>query len=241
MSALLVLITLAIYAAGAVLIWQARSARFAFVLVAGHLAMLLTPLWQRLYGLNPADGPQIPTLISGYRVPTSVFIGGGALLALPVILFYYGLRRKLWPRHYAAIWAGYGSFVLYFLLIDRLLNASGASLFSDSSVASVTRLPPSLVQAMLIAGVAIGMLYAVVSTRHYGLEAALLPLLLSGMASSLVFLGVFGSPLWIIGLLGQSGIVAFAGGSVALLLVLWGVHLLASGLHAGRRQQFVWR
>lgn len=240
MSALLVFITLAIYAVGAFLVWQARSPRFALLLVAGHLAMLLTPLWQRLYGLDPADGPQLP-ILGGYRVPLPVIVAGGALLALPVMLFYYGLRRKLWPRHYAAIWAGYGFFVVYFFLADKLLAASGAALFGASSVASVTRLPPALVQAMLIGGVAVGILYAVVSTRHYGLEAALLPLLLSGLASSLVFLGVFGSPLWVAGLLGQSGIVALVGGIVSLALVLWGVHLLASGLHAGRRQQFVWR
>lgn len=240
MSALLVLVTLAIYAVGAFLVWQARSARFALLLVAGHLAMLLTPLWQRLYGLDSLDG-RLLSIFGAYRVPLPVLIAGGALLAFPVMLFNYGLRRRLWPRHYAAIWAGYGAFVVYFLLIDRLLQASGSALFDDSSVAAVTRLPASLVQAMLIAGVAVGMLYAMVSTRHYGLEAALLPLLLSGVASSLVFLGVFGSPLWVAGLLRQSGLVAFAGGLVCLALVLWGVHLLASGLHAGRRQQFVWR
>src|SRR3712207_3349984 len=108
MSSTLVLVTLVIYAIGAVLIWQTRSARFALLLAAGHLAMLLTPLWQRLYGLEwPAS--RLLSLFGNYRVPLPVILAGGALLALPVMLFNWGLRRKLWPRHYAAIWAGYAA------------------------------------------------------------------------------------------------------------------------------------
>jgi hypothetical protein len=70
---------------------------------------------------------------------------------------------------------------------------------------------------------------------------AVVPLLLSGAVSALLFLGIFASPLWVAGLLEQSGLIVIGGALVSLGLVFWGVHLLASGLHAGRRQQFVWR
>lgn len=240
MSPLLVVVTLGVYALAIALLWLDRSLRYLLTVLAGHLAMLLVPLWERLYGVDPTAGPQIP-ILGSIELSWPVVIGGGAVLALPVIVFFAGIRHKLWPRHYAAIWLGYGVFVLYFLLVDWLLERSGASLLTPAALVAGTPVPPVLVQAVLVAGASLGMLYALISTRHYSLSVALLLILLSGLVASLVFLGIFASPLWAAGFLGQSSTVVAAGALVSLLLVLWGVHLLAAGLHSARRQQLVWR
>lgn len=237
---LLVLVTILIYAGALALLWLERSLRYLLLLIAGHLAMLLTPLWQRVYRITPVDGAALE-LLGRIEVPWALLLGGGPLLALPALAFYYGLRHRWWPRHYAAIWLGYAVFVIYFLLIEALLERSGAGLFSNTLLVRDTLLPATVVQAVLLSGVSLGMLYTLVSTRHYALEVAVVPLLLCGIIAALLFLGIFASPLWVSALLGQSGLIVTAAGGVSLALVLWGVHLLASGLHANRRQQLLWR
>ncbi len=237
---LLVLMTILIYAAAVALLWRERSLRYLLLLCSGHLAMLLTPLWQRVYQITPSDGSGF-SLLGRFEIPWSLFLGGGPLLALPALMFYYGLRHRWWPRHYAAIWLGYAFFVTYFLLLEGVLERSGAGLFTDTLLVSDTILPAPLVQAVLLSGVSLGMLYTLVSTRHYALEVAIAPLVLSGVVASLLFLGIFGSPLWVSALLNQTGLLVTLAGFVSFALVLWGVHLLASGLHANRRQQLLWR
>lgn len=240
MSALLLIVTVLVYVAALVLLWRERSLRYLLMLLAGHLAMLLTPIWQRIYAITTVGGMSLAQL-GGLELSPSVIIGGGTLLALPPLVFYYGLRHRWWSRHYASIWIGYVVFAIYFLVSEQLLASSGIQLFSDALIVADTTIPPSIVQAVLVAGVSLGMLYALVSTRHYAIEVALLPLLLSGIVASFLFLGIFASPLWVAGLLSQSGLLVTSGALVSLALVLWGVHLLASGLHAGRRQQLLWR
>lgn len=240
MSPLLVLLVLVIYVLAVVLLWRERSLRYLLMLLAGHLAMLLTPLWQRLYEIDPAQGVRLPSL-AGVEFSWPIIIGGGPLLALPTLVFYYGLRHRWWPRHYAAIWMGFATFIAYFIIVERLLESSGTVLVAQSLIIADTPIPGALIQAVLLAGVSLGMLYVLVSTRHYGLDVAILALLLSGIVASLLFLGIFASPLWVAGLLGQDGLFATGAALVSLLLVLWGVHLLASGLHAGRSQQLLWR
>lgn len=237
---LLVLVTILIYAAAVALLWREGSLRYLLLLFAGHLAMLLTPLWQRVYQIAPTVGSGF-TLLGRFEIGWALLLGGGPLLALPALAFYYGLRHRVWPRHYAAIWLGYALFVIYFLLVEGLLERGGSGLFSDTLLVDDTILPAGVVQAVLLSGVSLGMLYTLVSTRHYALQVALAPLLLSGVVASLLFLGIFASPLWVSALLGQGGLLVTLAGFVSLALVLWGVHLLASGLHANRRQQLLWR
>jgi len=240
MPASLLIITILVYILASALLYRERSLRYLLLLAAGHLATLLTPLWQRIYGVSPVSGGSL-SLFGRFDVPWAIIIGGGPLLALPPFVFYFGLRHRWWPRHYVAICLGYAVFVMYFLVLEALLQRNGAFLLSDALVVIDTPIPPQLVQAMLLGGVSLGMLYTLVSTRHYALEVAILPLLVSGIVSALLFLGIFASPLWVSHLLGQPNVIVTAGAAVSLMLVLWGVHLLASGLHAGRRQQFIWR
>jgi hypothetical protein len=240
MSTSVVLITVVCYALALFLLWRERSFRYLLMLLAGHALMLLLPLWQRVYQVTPMDGPGLE-LLGRFPIPWSILIGGGPLVALPPLLFYYGLRHRWWSRHYLAIWLAYAAFVMYFLFVEAVLVRNGAILFASALQIADTAVPAEIVQALLLGGVSLGMAYTLVSTRHYSLRIAVVPLLLSGVAAALLFLGVFASPLWVAGLLDQEGLIVAGGALVSLGLVLWGVHLLASGLHAGRRQQFVWR
>jgi hypothetical protein len=237
---LLVLVSLLVYVAALALLWRERSLRYLLLLFAGHIAMLLTPLWQRVYQITPVAESGL-RLFGRFAVPWSLLLVGGSLLAAPPLLFYYGLRHKWWPRHYFAIWLGYAIFIIYFLLIESLLARSNTQLFSDTLLVRETVFPAQVVQAVLLSGVSLGMLYTLVSTRHYALEVAVVPLLLCGVAAALLFFGIFASPLWVSSLLGQSGTLVTVGALVSFGLVLWGVHLLASGLHVNRGQQLLWR
>jgi hypothetical protein len=240
MSPLLVLLTLLVYALAGYLLWRERTLCYLLALLGGHFAMLLTPIWQRAYAISPAitGGLSLP---GGYEVPWPLFLGGGALVALPALAFYFGLRHRWWPRHYAVIWAAYAVFLVYFALIEALLERAGSPFFTDTLLVRDTIVPASLVQAALLAGVSLFILYTMVSTRHYALQVSIVPLLLSGIVGSLLFLGILAAPLWVAGLLDQSGVIMTVAAIVTLALIAWGVHLLANGLHAGRQQQLVWR
>jgi hypothetical protein len=240
MSPLLVLFTLAVYGLAGYLLWRERSYGYVLALFAGHLAMLLTPVWQRAYAVTTVSEGGL-SLFGRYDVPWALLLGGGAILALPAIAFRYGLRNRWWPRHYAIIWAGYAVFVVYFALVEAILERTGSPFFTSTLLLRDTVIPGSLAQALLLAGVSLGILYTMVSTRHYALQVAIVPLLFSGVAASILFLGIFASPLWVAGLLDQDGWIMTAAALVSLALVLWGVHLLANGLHSSRLQQLVWR
>ncbi|HEX6292877.1 MAG TPA: hypothetical protein VFZ66_27070 [Herpetosiphonaceae bacterium] len=240
MSILLVLIIIVSYGLALFLLWRDGSLRYLLMLFAGHVVMLLMPLWQRIYQVAPMEGAGL-SLLGRFTIPWALLLGGGPLLALPPLIFYYGLRHRWWPRHYVAIWSAYVVFVMYFLFIEAVLVRNEALIFSDTLLVAETPIPAEILQSVLLGGVSLGMAYTLVSTRHYALQVAVLPLLLSGLVSALLFLGIFASPLWVTGLLEQEGLIVVGGALVSLGLVLWGVHLLASGLHAGRRQQFRWR
>ena len=186
---LVAFVTVLIYVGALALLWRERSLRYLLMLFAGHLAMLLTPLWQRVYQITPRSGAGF-TLLGRFEIPWALLLGGGALLALPPLIFYYGLRHRWWPRHYAAVWLGYALFVIYFLLIQGILERGNSGLFSDTLLVRDTVLPANVAQAVLLAGVSLGMLYTLVSTRHYALRVAVAPLLLCGVVAALLFLGI---------------------------------------------------
>ncbi len=243
MSALLVVFALLAYGLAALLFYREGTLRYFLMLLAGHIAMLMTPLWERLYQLEIAEGPGV-SLFGLASVSWTLVLGGGILLALPPLVFYYGLRHHWWPSHYATLWAAYIIFALYFLMLERIFADTVPLEGRTLERLAETPLAPAFVVTLLLAGVTLGMLYVLVSTRHYALQIALIPLLLSGVVSMLLFLGIFASPLWIVSLIGITDLplwVTLGGVVVSLALVLWGVHLLASGLHAARDQQVVWR
>lgn len=238
MSALLIVFSLLAYALAALLLWRERAWRAPLVLVAGSLAVLSLPFWMQLYRVVPGRG----SVLDALNVSTGVAaVFGGPLVALPALLYCAGLGQRWWTRHYALVWIAYAASVLYFLFVGRAMVNEGV-------VPNITLLGSRenfvlALLALLMAGVSLVMIYTLVSTRDYDPLRATLFVALSGVAAMVLFWGLLGSPLWATPLLGLRTLpsVAVLGiAAVCALLAFWGVHLVASILHAGRRREFRW-
>ena len=237
MSALLILFSLLAYALAALLLWRERAWRAPLVLVAGSLTVLNLPFWMQLYRVlargNVLDALDVSTTVA--------LLFGGPLVALPVLLFCAGLSMRWWSRHYAVVWGAYIVFVLYFLLVGRFMV--GAGLVPSLTLLGSRETVVLSVLALLMAGVSLGILFTLVSTRDYSPLLSILVVSISGIIATLLFWGLLGSPLWAVRFLGVSSLprlVILGLTLLSALLVLWGVHLIASVLHAGRRHEFRW-
>jgi hypothetical protein len=240
MESLLTILAVAAYVVAAYLLWADRSLRPLLLLLAGSIATLAQPLWLRLFGATIDAPGNVLRVGSAYMLPLATIFGGGALLAIPPLLIWYGLRHGWWGQHYAAAWGFFIAFVLFFLIFISFEQARNVMLFARPRLPR-PGLPEALLEALLLASTSFGLLYAFVSTRHYALRIALIPLLFSGLAAALLLLGILCSPYWLARLLNQRDQVILIGAIVSVFLVLWAIHLLASGLHAGRMQRLQWR
>jgi len=173
-------------------------------------------------------------------VPFWTVLGGGVLLAIPPLVVAYGLRHGWWRQHYVAVWAFFLTFVLFFLSVEALQSRSNIELFARVELPRAPR-AESLLNAALLAGISLGLLYTFVATRHFGLQIAVMPLLAAGLAASLLLIGILCSPFWVARLLDQPERIVLVGAAVSAALVLWAIHLLASGLHINRHQHLQWR
>lgn len=240
MSPLLSVLVLAAYIVALYLFWADKSLRPLLLLFAGSGAMVAEPLWHRLFGSTPHVPGSVIQIGTFFVLPLWTLIGGGVIIAVPALVVLYGMRHRWWNLHYASAWIYFALFVLYFMVVDVWQVRSSLRLFADPQLPSRS-LVEALFQALLLAGVSFGMLYTFVSTRHYALQIAVIPLLLSGIASGLLLFGILCSPFWVARLLQQSDRIQLVSAGISVILVLWGVHLLARGLHAGRLQHLQWR
>jgi hypothetical protein len=237
---LLTLLVVATYAGALYLIYADRSVRPLLLLLAGSVATLLQPLWGRLYGTGPSLPGSVIRVGESVTFPLWTLVGGGVLLALPAFIVMHGLRHRWGVQHYAAAWGFFLAFILFFFVVDAFETRQGLAIFARPELPDAD-LPQSLLRALLLAGISFGLLYSFVSTRHYAMQIAFVPLLISGFAASLLLLGILCSPFWVARLLRQSDRVELVGAAIGVLLVLWAIHLLASGFHAGRQQRLQWR
>lgn len=244
MVSLLTGLSLIAYIAAVSIYWTDKTLRPPLLLLAGSVATLAQPLWSFLLGAAPRISGSVIIVGSSYILPFWTFLGGGVVLALPALVVFYGLRHHWWGLHYAWAWTFFLAFMLFFLVFTALEGRYDVLLFARPDITN-SGLLGALLQAALLAGTSFGLLYSFVTTRHYGLQIAVLPLLGSGLAAAFVLIGVLSSPFWVAHLLHQrahlSDRIVLGSAIVSLLLVLWAVHLLASGLHAGRRQRLQWR
>lgn len=233
-------VTIIAYALALLLLWADRSLRPLLLLLAGSVATLPQPLWSRLLGGTPSMPGNVISFGERVMIPFWTVLGGGVLLALPALIIAYGLRHRWWHQHYMAAWAFFLTFVLFFLGVEVLQARSNVVLFAGIVLPQSQR-AESLLNAVLLAGISLGLLYAFVSTRHFALQIALLPLLFSGLAAALLLIGILASPFWVARLLDQPDRIMLIAAAVSAALVLWAIHLLASGFHMNRDQHLQWK
>src|SRR5918911_4367771 len=94
-----ILLTLSAYGLASFLWWRERSPNYLIGLMAGHVGVLFSPLWQALYGFA-YDGSFHPlyTLL-GHPLPRVVFIAGWAIMLPPLAIFYL-FRHRFWFAGY---------------------------------------------------------------------------------------------------------------------------------------------
>ena len=236
----LAVVTLIAYAVAVYLYWTDRSLRPLLLLLSGSIATLPQPLWSRLLGGSPDVPGNLIRFGDAVMVPFWTVLGGGVLLAIPPLVVAYGLRHGWWRQHYVAVWAFFLTFVLFFLSVEALQRRSNVSLFAHVALPQAPR-SEMLLNAALLAGVSLGLLYAFVATRHFALQIAVMPLLGAGLAASVLLIGILCSPFWVARLLDQPDRIMLVAVAVSAALVLWAIHLLASGFHINRHQHLQWR
>lgn len=238
MAALLILFSLLAYALAALLLWRERTWRAPLLLVAGALTVVLLPFWFYLYRMVPVQSQAADLL----RVDTTIAtIFGGPLVVLPVLLFCAGLSQRLWSRHYGFIWIAYAIFTLYFLLLVTILIE--IDILPSLALLGLREQIVLVIVALLLAGVGLSIVFTLIGTRDYPIIVAVLAVTVSGLLGTALFWGLLGSPLWAVRFFGFASLpptAALALLAGTALLVVWGVHLIASVLHAGRRLGFTW-
>jgi hypothetical protein len=229
MHVLGVLLTLLCYGVAVWLGMRERSWSYLLALIAGQLAALLDPLWQRLYGFAFDPGLGIARQILGGPLPTAVFWSSAWFYTLPALVVLYLYRHRWWFSSYTAALLTYGVFLLYHLLIQSLGRASGVWRFLRTDPLPFNIAPP-LLSAILGALVSLMLLYMLLATHRYSLISLAAIVLPSALLCSLLVHGVLGAPLWVPVLLNAQRWALMLGTVGTLALVVWAVHIGASGI-----------
>ncbi|HEY1014378.1 MAG TPA: hypothetical protein VGE07_16815 [Herpetosiphonaceae bacterium] len=229
MPALIILVTVGLYA-GALFLWvRAQSYRYTVALVAGHLLVAMDPLWQWLYRYSYVD--QGPSQIFGRGVPLFAVLGVSWAYALPALAFFYAQGQSWWPRSY---WSGVGAFLgmlVYHVLLQGVAKQTALWRF-DLPIMLSWGLPSWLVVALLGALVSLVTASVLSATRHYA-GFVFIPTLAAGIVvAPILVYGILGAPFWLPLLLDESPALLSLGALVTLALSIWVVHLACAGLQA---------
>ncbi|HWQ14665.1 MAG TPA: hypothetical protein VNL77_17845 [Roseiflexaceae bacterium] len=232
-----VLLTLGAYGLASYLAWQERAPAYVVALAGGHLASLASPLWQALYGfsydrdLAPLYAWQRSTEIV-YALPRPVFLAAWTLV-LPALVIFFLYRRRWWYTGYLTGLLTLALFVLYHLLVETVGVRAGWWSYTSAAPLPLGVSPVTLA-AIMNGLVSLGVLAALLLTRHYTLGSQLLFLLPVPLALAFVVHGLLGAPLYTVLLLraqSWAGVIGMAG---TLGLLAWGAHIVASGMAAQR-------
>jgi hypothetical protein len=234
-----ILFTIGVYGLAVYLGLQERTASYAVALLGGHLAVLASPLWQALYGFT--YDPTLATLLAWERenathaLPVPVFLAGWAL-SLPALVIFFLYRRRLWFTGYLSGLLTLAIFVLYHLLLETLGMRAGWWGYAEAAalplgVSAVT------LAALMNGMISLGLLAALLLTRHYAPLSLLAFLLPVPLALVLLVHGLLGAPLYTVLLLqaqSWAGVIGMVG---TLGLLAWCGHIIASGIAQQRDVQ----
>jgi len=231
------------YALAIFLWWRERTPNYLIALLAGHLAVLLSPFWQALYvfsynesfptlyRLGSVGGIQAFVRLQAYELPRPVFLGAWLIMLAPLAIFYL-YRHRWWFPSYLTSLLTFILFVLYHLLVETIGLRQGWWMYNGGV------LPLGLSQPMLAALmnglVSLGALAALLLTRHYALGSLLAILLPIPLALCLLVHGLLGAPLYTALLLHAQSWAGAIGLIGTLGLVASGVHIVASSLEQPR-------
>jgi hypothetical protein len=229
----------------AIFLWvRERTPNYAIAMLGGHLAVLLSPLWQALYGF--VYDPTLPAVFgfggasriaalsrsAAYELPWAVFLSGW-MVALPAVTVFYLYRHRWWFPGYVTSLLTFVLFVLYHLLIETLGVRQGWW-----SYLGVTALPLGIQQTLLSALmnglVSLGILAALLLTRRYSLSSLLMIVLPIPFALSLLVHGLLGAPLYTALLLQAQSWAGAIGLLGTLGLLVSGAHIVAGSLERPR-------
>jgi hypothetical protein len=243
MEAGVILVSIVAYGLAIYLWWREHTPNYFVALLGGHLAVLLSPVWQTLYGFSYDDrfavfyrfnlgtGAQALARLQAHALPRPVFLAAWAIMLPPVLVFYL-FRHRWWFPSYLTSILTFALFVLYHLLVETISLRQGWLRYSNGA------LPLGLAQPLLAALmnglVSLGALAALLLTRRYSVTSLLGIVVPIPLALSLLVHGLLGAPLYT-ALLLQAQSWAGAIGLIGTIgLLASGVHIVAGSLEQPR-------
>jgi hypothetical protein len=224
----IILFTLGAYGLAVYFGRRERAANYVVALLAGHLVSLLSPIWQILYGFAYDERlPALYTLI-GHPLPRTIFIAAWTAM-LPPLLIFYLYRHRWWFSSYTTGVLTFVLFVLYHLLVEQI-GLRARWWHYTSPVALPFGLPVPLLAGLMNGLVSLGLLSALVLTRHYSWTSLLLFLLPVPLVLTLFVHGLLGAPLYAALLLRAQSWAGVLGMLGTLGLLVWGAHIVATSL-----------
>jgi hypothetical protein len=231
------------YALAIFLWWREHTPNYFVALLAGNLAVLLSPFWQALYvfsynedfpilyRIGSVGGIQALARLQAFGLPRPVFLGGWLIMLAPLAIFYL-YRHRWWFPGYLTSLLTFILFVLYHLLIETIGLRQGWWNYNGGALPLGLGKP--LLAALMNGLVSLAALAALLLTRRYSLGSLLAILLPIPLALCLLVHGLLGAPLYT-ALLLQAQSWAGAIGLIGTLgLVASGVHIVASSLEQPR-------
>jgi hypothetical protein len=241
-----ILITVVVYALAIYLWWRERTPNYVVALLGGHLAVLLSPVWQALYGFTynndfavlyrfgSGGGLQALTRLQAYALPRPIFLGAWLMMLAPAVVFYL-FRHRWWFPGYLTSLLTFVLFVLFHLLIETIGIREGWWRYSGATLAF--GLTQQLLAALMNGLVSLGALAALLLTRRYSLTSLLTIVLPIPLALNLLVHGLLGAPLYTALLLHAQSWAGAIGLIGTLGLLASGVHIVAGTLEQPRESR----
>jgi hypothetical protein len=232
-----------VYALAIFLWWREHTPNYFVALLAGNLAVLLSPFWQALYvfsynedfpilyRIGSVGGIQALARLQAFGLPRPVFLGGWLTMLAPLAIFYL-YRHRWWFPGYLTSLLTFILFVLYHLLIETIGLRQGWWNYNGGALPLGLGKP--LLAALMNGLVSLGALAALLLTRRYSLGSLLAILLPIPLALCLLVHGLLGAPLYTALLLRAQTWAGAIGLIGTLGLVASGVHIIASSLEQPR-------
>ena len=240
MEAFVILLTLCAYGL-AIFLWvRERTPNYFVAMLGAHLATLLSPFWQALYGFTYDE--RLPTLyrlgaasrfgflerLQAYALPRPIFLVAWVGIA-PVLLVFYLFRHRWWFPGYVTSLLTFTLFIIYHLLIETIGVRQGWLQYAGATPMPFG-VPQPLLSSLMNGLVSLGTLAALLLTRRYSLSSLLVIVLPIPLALSLLVNGWLGAPLYTARILQAQSWAGALGliGTVGLLVS--GAHIIAGSL-----------